>query len=261
MRLPPGIFGWVDLATSDVDRAKDFYSGLLAWEFEAIPTPMGVPYTMCRLDGKQVAGIGPQPPGMAEAGVPPAWNSYVIVESADASTAAAVDAGGAVVMPAMDVMTQGRMAMIADPGGAVLGVWEPRDHQGAEVFNVPGALTWNELQTRDLASAMPFYESVFGWRWEEVPDSGGYQVINLDTKEGPDTSNGGAMTLPEEVPPEVPCYWAVYFAVEDCEESTAMADRLGGKVFLPPMPMGPGMFSGIEDPAGAILFIGHFNAE
>ena len=86
-------------------------------------------------------------------------------------------------MPAMDVMTQGRMAMIADPSGAVFGVWEPRDHQGAEVFNEPGSLTWNELQTRDLAAAMPFYAEVFGWRWEEMPDSGGYQVAHLDAKE------------------------------------------------------------------------------
>jgi predicted enzyme related to lactoylglutathione lyase len=261
MGLLPGLFGWVDLATSDVDRARDFYSGLFGWEMEEIPTPMGVSYTMCRLGGKQVAGMGPQPPGMAAAGVPSTWNSYVMVESADRTCSAAEAAGAAVVMPAMDVMTQGRMAMIADPSGAVFGIWEPRDHEGAEVFNVPGALTWNELQTRDLAAAMPFYSEVFGWRWEEMPDSGGYQVAHLDAKEGPDTSNGGAMSMPEGVPPEAPSYWAVYFAVESCEDATALAERLDGSVFLPPMAMGPGVFSGVTDPTGAMFFLGHFAAE
>ncbi len=66
-------------------------------------------------------------------------------------------AGGQVIAPAMDIMSQGRMAMIADPSGAVVGLWQPMDHQGAELFNAPGSLTWNELQTRDLESAMAFY--------------------------------------------------------------------------------------------------------
>lgn len=257
MDLLPGLFGWIDLVTTDVDRAKDFYSGLFGWEFESIPTPMGVSYTMCRLGGKQVAGMGPQPPDLTEAGVPSMWNSYVLVDSVDDTCTVAEKAGGVVVMPAMDVMTEGSMAMIADPGGAVFGIWEPRDHKGAEVFNVPGALTWNELQTRDLAAAMPFYSELFGWRWEEMPDSGGYQVAHLDTKAGPDTSNGGAMTMPEAVPAEVPSYWGVYFAVTDCEQSVAVAERLGGSVFMPPMELGPGVYAGVGDPTGGMFFLGH----
>ena len=126
MRYPNGFFGWVDLVSTDVPAAKAFYSGLFGWETEDIPTPMGPAYTMCRLGGQLVAGIGPQPPGMAEAGVPSMWNSYVMVEDIDATCTAVAAAGGAVVMPAMDVMTEGRMAMVADPSGAVVGLWQPR---------------------------------------------------------------------------------------------------------------------------------------
>ena len=115
-------FGWVDLQTSDVAAAKAFYAGLFGWTYEDMPTPMGVDYTMCcdrRPDGGRA--WGPMPPDMAAAGAPSTWNSYVIVDDVDAVAGAAVAAGGSVVMPAMDVMTSGRMAMIAGPDGAVLG--------------------------------------------------------------------------------------------------------------------------------------------
>jgi predicted enzyme related to lactoylglutathione lyase len=257
MDEPHGLFGWVDLVTTDVAAAKAFYEGLFGWRTEDKPTPMGPAYTMCSIDGDVVAGIGPQPPGMAAAGMPSLWNSYVLVEDIDAVCASVEAAGGAVVMPAMQIMTEGRMAMIADPSGAVVGLWEPQDMQGADVFNVPGALTWNELQTRDLPAATAFFESVFGWGFEDA-DGSGYLMITLDTKPGDDKGNGGAMTMPAEVPSEVPPFWAVYFAVTDCDESVARAVELGGTVFLPAMQMGPGRFAGITDPTGAAFMLGHF---
>lgn len=258
MRHPHGLFGWVDLSTTDVDAAKAFYGGLFGWTFEDTMTPMGPVYTTCFIDGGRVAGIGPQPPGMAEQGVPSMWNSYVIVEDVDAVCAAATAAGGFVAMGAMDVMTQGRMAVIGDPSGAVCGLWQPKDHEGADVFNVPGALTWNELQSRDLGAAQAFYTSVFGWGWEEVQD--GYFTAMLDSKAGDDKTNGGAMAMPPGVPEEAPSYWAVYFAVDDCEASVATVTELGGTVFLPPMEMGPGTYAGVTDPTGGMVFFGNANA-
>lgn len=259
MQHPHGLFGWVDLVTTDVEASKAFYEALFGWTTEDIPTPMGPAYTMCSLDGRTVAGIGPQPPGMADAGMPSMWNSYVIVEDIDAVCASVPGAGGAVVMPAMDIMTQGRMAMIADPTGGVVGLWQPGDHQGAEVFNVPGALSWNELQTRDLPVATAFYEQVFGWRFEGGDESG-YLVIALDAKEGDDKSNGGAMTMPEGVPAEAPAYWAVYFAVGDCDGAVARAQELGATVFLPAMDMAGMRFAGVTDPTGAMCMLGSFEA-
>jgi predicted enzyme related to lactoylglutathione lyase len=255
-----GLFGWVDLVTGDVATAKDFYTALFGWTTEDMPTPMGPSYTMCRNDGKLVAGIGPQPPDLAAAGVPSSWNSYVLVEDIDAVCAAVPGAGGTVVMPTMDVMTQGRMAMVADPSGAVVGMWQPGDHQGAELYNVPGALTWNELQTRDLAAATPFYEQVFGWRWEDSGDGSGYLVAQLDAKPGDDKSNGGAMAMPPGVPDQVPSFWGVYFAVADCDASLATALGLGAVEAFAPMEMGPMRFAGLHDPTGAMFMIVTFTA-
>ena len=79
MRLAQGQFGWVDLSTTDVPAAKDFYANFFGWQYEDVPTPIGLDYTMCRVDGQLVAGIGPMPPVMADAGAPSTWNSYVIV--------------------------------------------------------------------------------------------------------------------------------------------------------------------------------------
>jgi predicted enzyme related to lactoylglutathione lyase len=258
MRYPHGLFGWVDLATTDVEAARAFYAGLFGWTSQDLPTPMGPAYTMFAKDGKLVAGMSPQQPALAAAGVPSLWSSYVLVEDVDAVLGTVEPSGGAVVMPAMDVMEQGRMAMVGDPSGAVVGLWQPAEHQGADLFNVAGALTWNELQTRDLAAATAFYAAVFGWRWEPAGD--GYLVAYLDAKPGEDKSNAGAMAMPAAAPAEAPSSWMVYFAVEDCDESVAGAERLGASVFLPAMQMGPGRFAGLVDPTGAMFLLGSFPA-
>ncbi len=259
MRLPHGLFGWVDLMTSDVETARQFYEPLLGWTSKDQPTPMGPVYTNFSKDGKRVAGMSPQPPDMAEAGMPSTWNSYVMVDSVDEVVKAAEAAAGAVVMPAMDIMTEGRMAMIADPSGGILGLWQPRDHDGAELFNAAGALSWNELQSRDWESAKAFYNTVFGWRWAPM-EGADYVVGHLDSKQGDDTSNCGMMPMPPGVPDQMPSTWMVYFAVADCDSSLATAQELGGRVFLPAMDMGPGRFGGISDPTGAMVFVGSFPA-
>lgn len=252
-----GLLGWVDLVTTDVEGCRSFYQQLYGWESTDMPTPMGPSYTIFTKNGKSVAGMGPQPPDMAAA--PSMWNSYVIVDDVDHVLKRVAESGGSVVMPAMDVMTQGRMAMIADPSGAVLGLWQPRDMPGAELFNAPGALAWNELQTRDVASAKAFLTEVFGWRYEPMEGSPvEYYVGNLDAKEGDDKSNCGLMAMPDVVPAEVPNFWAVYFAVEDCDTSVTLAQQLGGQVFMPAMDMGPGRFAGLNDPSGAMFFLGSF---
>lgn len=258
MRYPHGLFGWVDLTTTDVERARTFYTQLFGWTSRDLPTPMGPAHTMFAKDGKLVAGMSAQQPDLAAAGVPSLWSSYVLVEDVDAVLATVEPAGGTIVMPAMDVMEQGRLAMLRDPSGAVVGLWQPGTHQGADLFNAPGALTWNELQTRDLAVATAFYAAVLGWRWEAAGD--GYQVAYLDAKEGEDKSNAGAMAMPEGVPPEAPPSWMVYFAVADCDESVVSAQQLGATVFLPAMAMGPGRFAGLVDPTGAMFLLGSFPA-
>ena len=255
MPVTPGTFGWADLLTTDVAAAKQFYAGLFGWTYEDLSTPVGVDYTMCYVDGQMVSGLGPQPAAMSQSGAPSVWNAYVFVEDADAVGVAAEAAGGTVVMPPMDVMESGRMVMVAGPDGAVLGAWQPLEHQGADLFDHPGAVTWNELQSRDLPASRAFLSEVFGWRWDRQPGEMEYWVAHV---KGTSDDVGGAMNMPDGVPLSAPSMWVIYFGVVDCDVSAGHISELGGSLFLPPMEMGPGKFAGATDPAGAMFFFGSF---
>ena len=250
MRYPEGQFSWVDLMTPDTTRSSDFYTHLFDWRSREMPTPMGPVYTTFLSDGLSVAGMGPLPENRSATGVPPTWTLYVNVSNLESTLDRVKQAGGLVVMEPMDVMTQGRMAIISDPSGASVGLWEPNDHQGAELIEAIGALGWAELRSRDIGRAAPFYEKVFGWTWDSS-DPSGYLVGNLEAKPGDDKNVAGAMEMPAGVPPEVPSYWAAYFLVEDCDAATDQAVALGGQVFIPGMDMDDLRFAGITDPSGA----------
>jgi len=230
-KYTPGTFSWVDLTTTDQEAAKSFYAGLFGWEADDRPAGNGVVYSMQQIGGKSVAAISPQPQQQREMGLPPLWNSYITVDSADDAASKAGDLGATVHAPPFDVMDVGRMAVIADPQGAFFMVWEPKTTIGAELVNVPGALCWNELYTSDLDAAKDFYGGVFGWEWnqfEQSPDP--YFVIMNQGR-----SNGGVRGLAE---PDMPPNWLVYFAVEDIDAGASKVKELGGEVMMGPMDIG-----------------------
>jgi predicted enzyme related to lactoylglutathione lyase len=250
MRYPEGQFSWTDLGTPDPEQARTFYGGLFGWESKDVRAPTGPPFTMFLLHGQVVAGLRPQPPQLRDTGVAPAWTSYINVENLEHTIRHAVEAGGTVAMGPMGVTPEGRMAMIADPSGAVVGLWSPEEHQGVDLLDAPGALSWHELQTRDLDRATRFYATVFGWQWASSGDTE-YLLATIESKDGPGKSVAGAMSMPPAVPPHVPSYWSVYFGVADCDASTWLATELGGETFLAPMSISDMRFSGITDPSGA----------
>src|SRR5918996_2200046 len=164
----PGTFCWIDLGTTDREGAKAFYQGLFGWDAVDSPMGEGETYSIMMVEGESVAAIYDQPRQQREAGVPPFWFSYVAVASADDAAAAAKEAGGSVHAEPFDVMEAGRMAVIADPTGAMFGVWQAGENIGAGRVNEPGALTWNELASNDVEAASNFYAELFGWSIEEI---------------------------------------------------------------------------------------------
>jgi uncharacterized protein len=230
----PGTFCWTDLTTTDQDAAKAFYGGLLGWEAEDMPV------------GEDVAAISPQPQQQREAGAPPMWNSYVSVDSADEIVERAKQLGGTVHAPAFDVMEAGRMAVLQDPQGAYLMVWQPRQHFGAKLVNTPGALVWNELASPDLEASTAFYSDLFGW--EIAPFAGSpAQYLSIKNK---GASNGG---IREAMPPGTPPHWLVYFAVDDIDAALAKAEELGGKRIDGPIDIQMAKIGIVQDPQGAFL--------
>lgn len=225
MRHAPGHFSWVDLSTTDPSAAKGFYGELFGWTRREAPLPGGGEYTTMLLAGKTVGGLAGQMPDEQKMGIPPHWNCYVAVESAD-ETAKKIEAnGGKVLAPPFDVMEHGRMGVFADPGGAVISVWQPMAHPGAEVVDEPGALCWVELATRDVAQAEKFYSAVFGWTAKTSPE---YTEIYVGTR-----PIGGMMQIRPEWGP-VPPNWMPYFAATDVDALAERAKRLGGGVRMPP---------------------------
>src|SRR5918997_1546831 len=139
---PAGAFSYAELATSDLDAARSFYSSLFGWEFHDSPLPMGGVYSMAKKRGRTAAAAFVAPPEQG----PPHWNSYVTVAS-------------------------GRMTVVRDPSGAFINFWEARADIGSEVVNEHGSLTWNELATRDPEAAETFYRDLLGWEFRRIPEA------------------------------------------------------------------------------------------
>ena len=246
---PDGIPSWTDLATPDPTASKAFYGELFGWECTDEPTDQpGVDYTMARSGGRSAAGMRRLSEEMAASGMPPVWTVYITVGDLEATLAKVESAGGSVLQPPMDVMEAGRMAVVADPAGAVLALWEARQHIGAEVVNEPGALSWAELITPDPAAVAAFYAAVFGWTAQTAPmPSGEYTVFHVEG--GNPQGIAGAMAPPM---PGMPAYWGVYFQVDDTTATVAKAKALGAQVLMDATPMpGVGTLATITDPQGA----------
>lgn len=240
---PPGRACWIDLGSPDPAAAASFYSGLFGWKVIDLGPEAG-DYRMCEIDGRAVAGLGPQ----QNTDAPPYWATYFGVESVEQTLSKVENAGGAVFMPAMDVMEHGRMALAADPTGAVFSVWQPLEHKGVGVHSVLGTLCWSELLTRDTARAAQFYKDVFGWEAEYMAEMN-YTIFKLAGEQV-----GGMMAIGADMPADMPANWAVYFYTEDIAGTVAGATTLGATVIMPPTPIeGVGQFALVADPHGAVF--------
>lgn len=243
----PGTFNWVDLNTTDQDAAKSFYGELFGWEFTDMPAGEGVVYSMAALDGKWVGAISPQPEQQRDAGVGPAWNSYVSVHDVEATAQRAGELGATVHGAPFDVFQAGRMAVIQDPQGAWFQLWEPRDHIGAGLVNAPGALSWNELGSPDLEASGRFYGDLLGWTTTPM-EAGEVPYLVIRTSDG--HTNGG---IRPPAPPDAPPFWLVYFATASLDSSVQRVTALAGRVLMEPTDIGVARIAVVHDPQGAVF--------
>lgn len=245
-----GTPSWIDLSTTDPAAAQKFYGDLFGWSFEANPTDTGSDYIMASLSDGAVAGLMQQPAEQAEMGLPSLWASYVTVDDVDATAATVEGAGGSVMAAPFDVMDAGRMAVIVDPAGAVICLWQPKESIGAEVVNEHGALIWNELISTDVDASTAFYANVLGWGMDPMPmgpDAPPYSVFTV-AGEG----IAGGMAPPME---GMPSFWGVYFGSDDCDATVAKAEELGATVVAPAMDIPVGRMAALQDPTGAMFSV------
>jgi predicted enzyme related to lactoylglutathione lyase len=237
-RYPDGTFCWVDLGTPDVAGARTFYAGLFGWELAEVPADGGA-YTMCRLRGRDVASIREHPGGEGAG-----WSSSVAVGDLDRTVARARELGATVIAEPFDVGDAGRTAVLRDPSGAAVSLWQARGHVGAGLVNDVGAWNWNELVTPDVAAATAFYRELFGWSAQENPGPLPRTSFGL----GELLVGGGHAPGPQEDPTP---RWTVSFMVADADQSVARAQELGGSVLLPPIDVPVGRLAIVADPQGA----------
>jgi uncharacterized protein len=244
---PQGTPSWVDLMVPDAKAAGEFYDRLFGWQIQDLGEEAGG-YTMALLSGRPVAGIGPVPEGQD---LPSVWTTYIAVDDVDAIVTKVTGSGGQVLMPAMDVLAAGRMAVVADSTGAVFGLWQAGEHKGAEIVNEPGALTWNECMTRGYDEARKFYADVFGYQLEDVGDGGfKYSVLNLAG-----SPVGGLGELGADMPAEVPPHWMAYFAVANTDDTLERATALGAQVRMQPQDTPYGRMAVLEGAQGEIFAV------
>jgi predicted enzyme related to lactoylglutathione lyase len=251
MGLAHGTIGWTDVTAPDMAVAESFCTEIFGWETQSTPSE-SMPYTMFTRDGKVVAGMGPSSPEQQAAGQPPAWSSYVIVDDIDATFAKATDLGATILMEPSQIMDAGSMFFITDPVGAAIGFWQSGTHDGAEIFNVPNAMGWNDLGCRDVDAAVAFYTTLLGWSASEMDmgDGNMYTMFSVGER-----ATGGTWDISKVTPDEVPAHWLTWFNVADADAVASKVTEFGGRVVQPPQDSPQGRMAIVADPAGATFGI------
>ncbi|MYF79262.1 MAG: VOC family protein [Chloroflexi bacterium] len=257
---------WWDLASTDVDATKKFYSELLGWEWhDLMSSPQGV-FTVAKVGGRTVGGVYTDIPGMPKAEGPPMWVNTYWVEDAEAAMNRAVEKGGTVLMPACeDPAGGGFKSLLLTPEGAPFVVWSGDKGVENEAYGEMGAVCWTEYYTRDVAGINDFVGHLFGSRYQRVDlsrppvgdeDAEGevqYQYFWLKVPDL-ELDRGGMMEMDASWG-DMASHFMVYFRVEDCDASAAKVAELGGEVCVPPTEIPPGKFSVVNDSLGSTFSI------
>jgi predicted enzyme related to lactoylglutathione lyase len=243
---PLGAPCWIDLLTSEPDRAREFYGEIFGWTAEQSGEEYGG-YVNFRRGDALVAGMMHND---GSAGTPDVWSTYLAVADAKAASDAAVGAGGQVLLEPMQVGELGSMGLLADPGGAAIGLWQPGTHHGYGLVAEAGAPAWHELHTRDYAASVAFYETVFGWQTEVMSDTDDFRYTNMVVDGEP---CAGVMDAGQFLPEGMPAMWSIYLGCADVDGALVTVGRLGGSVVQPAEDTPYGRLAQIADPTGATI--------
>jgi len=241
-----GEFIWYELITRDIAGARTFYEEVVGWTIGAASEMPGMDYRMIEAPDATVGGAMQISADMAAQGVRAGWIGYVGVEDVDASVDAIKAMGGAIHMGPSDIPGVGRLAMAADPRGALFYVMRGAVEGTSTAFapGKAGHAVWNELTTPDPDGAHAFYGKLFGWtNPESMPmgEMGDYRFLNLgDLRLGATMYGAG------------PAFWQPYFSVASIDAAMEAVKRGGGTIDSGPheVPGGDHIIVG-TDPQGA----------
>nr|WP_157410965.1 VOC family protein [Actinoplanes sp. NBRC 101535] len=214
---------WVELASADPARASQFYAELFGWESAG---------DRFKLGGRAVAGLTRSGPDRPEG-----WLTHLSAPDLEEALEQVALSGGHLLSHPAEAHG-GRRAIIADPSGAVLGLWEPREFGGSQARDEPGTMSWPELITDDANTAARFYGSAFGWLLRHEFGTGEWLNQAHDAIAGLSAGYRGG-------------WWRAAFQVEDIQSAADYCERLGGAVLSEPVETGLSAFAELRDPFGA----------
>jgi hypothetical protein len=241
---PLGAPCWIDLSTSDLDRAQDFYGTVFGWTFESAGPEYGG-YVNAAKDGQPVAGLMSNDPQWNS---PDGWTSYLHTADIAATRSAATSAGATTCVAPMEIKDKGHMAMLTDPTGAFFGLWQPIGHKGFNVVNEPGAPGYHQLTTSDYGKALDFYRQVFGWHTETVADT---DEFRYSTAIFDGDALLGVMDGTRDLPEGVPSNWSFFLGAEDVDKTVQLVKDNGGSVIRDAADTPYGRLAAVADPTGA----------
>ncbi|WP_374007136.1 VOC family protein [Leifsonia sp. LS-T14] len=239
--FPHGTPIWVDLQSADPRAAVTYYRELFGWQVgEALRETGG--FALATARGVAVAALGPLP----SADAPTTWTAYFAVDDLQGAADAVRNGGGSVLLEPGEPVPGIRLAIVADPAGAVFGLWQRRERNEPWLRDEPGAVDWLELVAAEPESTFAFYESVLGVAVSEMKvGEEPYGLFDVG-----DTSVAGAYTSDGSRP----ATWLVYFNVADLDAAVVRATELGGTLRTEPLSApGVGRWAEIVDPQGAVF--------
>ncbi len=234
-------FCWHGLVSTDVDRAKSFYTEVLGWS--TITTQMGdeeaTMFTVADIPRAHL--MAPPMEGM-----PTHWNNYLRVEDVDATTAAAVANGGKILNPPTDI-PPGRFSVVSSPSGAAVSLFRESDDSSQNAPAGDGSMHWVELHSKDTDADVRWMTETFGVTTETMPmPQGPYYIFNTD--DGP---LGGGMAA---MNPEAPAFFLLWVEVSDVDGTVERIGQHGGQVFGPITEVeGVGRMAVGQDPTGGVF--------
>jgi uncharacterized protein len=240
---------WYELLTTDRAAAIAFDPDVVGWKTE----PWQGDYVMWVSDQGPIGGVTPLPDAARQMGAPPYWQANVVVENVDATIAKVEQLGGK-VYHVETVPTVGKLAVIADPQGAVITVFTPERAMPPHDLARPGQFSWHELYTTDHEAAFAFYREIAGWERLGEHDMGPMGTYLLWGRGG--TQLGGMMTMPPGMATpdgrSIPPSWMYYVTVADLDAALARAKASGARVLNGPMEVPGGQrIVQLMDPQGA----------
>jgi predicted enzyme related to lactoylglutathione lyase len=248
-----GSFCWQQLNTTDLAAAEAFYSKLFGWQVQREAMGRFGPFALVKNAGQEIGTLMQLP---ADAESQSHWLSYVWVENLDASFEKMLALGGQAFVPPTAIPGVGRFAVFADPGGALLALFEqlPPVDPAKPAPTGPGTFCWFECTTREDVACIAFYTALFGWTTSSM-DMGAAGTYTIFHQDGEQVAGLMPMNGPEW-PADMPAHWMPYVAVENVDETFARVETCGGEGCVPPTDIpNTGRFAVIEDGSGGFISI------